>query len=315
MPPSGGDFLGILARRRKAPLPPPGGLLDSLEPASAQATRTAYRSDWEFFCAWCEENKVSPLPASGALIAEYLVALRTAGHKLASIHRALTTICSAHRLAGYNPPRSDAHIREALLRLRKDMGEAQQGKDALSLAEVRMAVETIQGDELKAKLERAVLLVGWWGAMRRSEVVALHVDDVDFLPEGLRIAIRSSKTDQTGKGAWIGLPYTTDASVCPVKALRDWLDSTGIREGYLFRTVVGRKQKVRGRLDRQGRWVARLVQRLALHIGLDPSRFSGHSLRADRCDSAASRNSLIAPLIADDWNVRTRNGGTSPPGR
>jgi integrase len=143
--------------------------------------------------------------------------------------------------------------------------------------------------------DKALLLVGFAGALRRSELVALTVADLDFTPEGLVVALRRSKTDQEGKGRKIGIPPGR-ARTCPVRALQDWLEAAGIGEGAVFRGVNRHGQVADKPLT--GRSVARIIQRAAERAGLDSTRFAGHSLRAGLVTTAAKAGKPTHSIMA-----------------
>lgn len=261
-------------------LPAPGGLGESYAVfASADNTRRAYGSDLELFWQWCSDHSIpQTLPVDAGLVSEFLYAMADGGMAVASIDRALTSVAKAHVLSGHSNPRDDVRVREALRRIRRARGSAQDQKAALSLADLRIVLAQVGGVGPKPLLERALLLTAWWGALRRSEAAALRIEDVDFRPEGVVLTIRRSKTDQNAVGASIGLPKARDPAVCPVLALRAWMDLLGAKDGMLFRSVV---RGVVGRsIDREGKFVARTAKRYAKAAGIDPSRIAGHSLRS-----------------------------------
>jgi integrase len=140
-------------------------------------------------------------------------------------------------------------------------------------------------DNLRGIRDRALLLVGFAGAFRRSELVALDVADVALTPEGLLLTLRRSKTDQEGAGRQVAIPFGSRAETCPVRALRAWLDATAITEGPVFRWVHGRRSVSSMRLT--GQSIALVVKKYAAAAGLNVADFSGHSLRAGFVTSAA----------------------------
>jgi len=133
--------------------------------------------------------------------------------------------------------------------------------------------------------DKALLLIGFAGGFRRSELVALDVEDLEFCPEGLVINVRRSKTDQEGEGRKVGIPWGQHTITCPVKALQSWLHEGNITEGAIFRPLTRHKQILSSRLTAQS--VAKVVKRCAKSAGLDPNLYSGHSLRAGLVTSAA----------------------------
>jgi integrase len=158
-------------------------------------------------------------------------------------------------------------------------------KAALGMAELRAGVATLGQSSLIGKRDAALLLVGFAGAFRRAELVAIDAADCEFVGEGVRLTVRRSKTDQDGAGRVVGVPYAPDATICPVLALRRWIEAAAITDGAVF-LRVDRHGKPRGRLT--GQSVALIVKRAIEAAGLDASRYAGHSLRAGLITSAAA---------------------------
>jgi integrase len=241
--------------------------------ARADATRRAYRADWQSFSEWCTEHGRVALPATPSTVASYLAALADAGRKPSTIRRALTGVSEAHRAAGFASPRTTAPVLAVMAGIQRRVGVAPTQKHPVLAADLRRMVASLPGSA-RGLRDRAILLVGFAGALRRSEVVALDVADVAFGQDGVTVTVRRSKTDQVGAGRKIGIPYGSEAFCCPVRTLRAWLDASGSEAGPLFGPCSARA-------------VARLVKRAARNVGLDPSQFSGHSLRAGHATSAA----------------------------
>lgn len=196
------------------------------ENSRAESTRRVYDSSWRAFLAWCEERSLQPLPATPATVALYLAHLAT-GHKVSTIERALA---QAHVLAGAPSPRSGAAVREVLKGIRRQLGTQQTRKAPLLVADLRAVCESLPSTLTGAR-DRAVLTLGFAGAFRRSELVALDVQDLAFDRNGLRVTLRRSKTDQEGQGAVTAIPYGSNPATCPVRAAMAWLEASGIREG------------------------------------------------------------------------------------
>jgi site-specific recombinase XerD len=253
-----------------------------LTASKAPATLRAYRSDWAAFTAWCETHAVTPIPASAETIARYITDL--AGVKaVATIQRRLTSISMAHQTAGHETPTRHSLVRETWRGIRRTFGTASQGKTPLRSADIRTLVSRLDVSTTIGVRDRALLVVGFAGAFRRSEVVALDVDDVTESTNGLVVVIRRSKTDQEGEGASIGLPFGSDPATCPVRTLRAWLDRAEIDTGPIFR-VITRHGDIGARMS--GRAAAERVKVACGRAGLDPSRYGGHSLRAGLITSA-----------------------------
>jgi integrase len=252
--------------------------------AKSEATKRAYRGAWLAFVAWCHESGASPLPASGATVAAYIAHRADEGAKPASVDLYLAAISEAHRCAGHASPRESAEVRTVRAGIRRTLGTAQRQAAPATAETVRAMVEHA-GEGLAGARDRALVLVGFAGAFRRSELVALDVSDVAFTTRGIEVTIRKSKTDQEAAGRVVAIPFASSPDRCPVRALRAWLDAAGIASGPIFRAVdrVGRVSET----ALSDRSVAMLVKEAAERCGIDAALFSGHSLRAGLATSAA----------------------------
>jgi integrase len=209
-----------------------------------------------------------------------------ASHRKAStLQRRLSAISQAHQAAGHPTPTRDIAVRVVFAGIRRAHGTAQTGKTPVLTADLRLMVAALPESRLGVR-DRALLLLGFAGAFRRSELVGLDVTDVTVSRDGLVIRLRRSKTDQEGQGRTIGIPYGSRPMTCPVRALQDWLSYSGIKSGPLFRPLDRHGNMRATRFSDRG--VARVVQRAALAAGLDPADFAGHSLRAGLATSAAA---------------------------
>ncbi len=262
--------------------------------ARAKRTVKAYRADWEAFAEWCEANGLPALPAAPATVALYLAARATQGRKVATITRELAAISQAHKAAGLPSPRTDAAVREVLAGIRRTLGVAQTRKAPLLpglLRDIFAALPT----GLLGNRDRALLALGFAGGFRRSELAALDVADLNFTAEGLEVILRRSKTDQEGAGRKIGIPVGTHPEGCPVRALRAWLDAAAITEGPLFRAVTRHGRVGGARLNERS--IAKIVKRNVKRAGLDPTTFSGHSLRAGLVTAAAKARKTVESIM------------------
>ncbi|HEX2973237.1 MAG TPA: site-specific integrase [Tepidisphaeraceae bacterium] len=250
--------------------------------ARAEATRQAYRSDWRHFEQWCRERGLSPLLAMPETVGLYLAAHADL-LSMATLTRRVSSIAVAHRMAGYPMDTRHPAIRDVMRGLRRAKGSGQRHAEALTTPLLRLLLATC-GDRLIDVRDRALLLVAFGAALRRSELVGLTVEDVTVLPEGLRITVRRSKTDQEGTGHVIAVGRTGTAT-CPAAAYEAWVAEAGITEGRAFR-AVDRHQRVASKLSTNA--VAEIVQRRAALAGLDAEVFSGHSMRAGFATSAAA---------------------------
>jgi site-specific recombinase XerD len=258
----------------------------------AGSTRRAYTSDFAIFKAWCAGRGAAALPARPEVVAGFLSDEAHRGVKASTIGRRIAAIRYAHRLAGYPTPTADDRVKITLAGIRRAIGTAPVKKSAAT-ADKLLAMVAVPDRTIVALRDRAILLVGFAGAFRRSELVALDVADIEEVTEGLRITIRSSKTDQEGAGVVIAVPRGTLA--CPVLALKAWLDAAGILAGPLFRPINKSGKVGTGRLTAQS--VALIVKTHAKRVDLDPKLFSGHSLRSGFITSAARRGASLFKMM------------------
>ena len=243
----------------------------------ADSTRTAYESDLRHFAAWG-----GTLPATPVLIASY-VAAHAGLLAVATITRRVATLSKAHQvLAGENPCQS-ALVKATLRGLRRKIGTTQKQAKPL-LKEELFAILDPLGDSIKDVRDRALLLLGFAGGFRRSEVVGLDVADIEQVRQGIIITLRHSKTDQEGAGRKIGIPHGRTRH-CPVAALTGWLNRAGIMHGAVFCPVTrhGHLQTVR----LSGDAVSEVIRERLVAAGIDAEGYSGHSLRAGFATCAA----------------------------
>jgi site-specific recombinase XerD len=253
--------------------------------AKSENTKKAYRSDWRQFEEWAAEHQVEQLPAKPEAVAAYVVHLAEQGRKPASIERALVAISQAHKLAGFYPsPTSSAAVLETFKGIRRQMKTAQRQAAPLLVEHLRRIVEVLP-DNLAGTRDRALLLLGFAGGFRRSELVGLDVEHIASVPEGIVVTLTRSKTDQEGQGRKLGIRFGNNPDTCPVRALRAWLEEASIDSGPLFRSVS--RHGTTGSRRLSGKSVAFIVKRSVEIAGYDPKEFSGHSLRAGLATSAA----------------------------
>ncbi|MHB9133541.1 MAG: site-specific integrase [Armatimonadota bacterium] len=252
--------------------------------SKAASTKRAYRSDWEDFTRWCIECGFVALPAAPATIAAYLTTQADAGKKASTLGRRLAAIAFAHKAAGHDSPTNSLLVEATGAGIRRQIGTAQVGKAPAVTEDIRAMLAALPATR-KGVRDRALLLVGFAGAFRRSELVALNVEDIEFKTAGLVITVRRSKTDQEGEGTRKGIPYGKCEETCPVRALQAWLEATKITTGAIF-VGIDRHRRILDRLSDRG--VARAVKEAAAAAGLDPTRYSGHSLRAGLATAAAA---------------------------
>ncbi|MGG3813707.1 site-specific integrase [Methylorubrum rhodesianum] len=267
--------------------------------SKADATVRAYSSDWREFQGWCGRTGFPSAPASPEAVAAFLVAEAEAGRSTSAVGRRCAAIRYAHKLAKQPDPTDDEEVRAAMKGIRRRIGVAPKRK-AAATAEILAAVLMRIPDTLAGKRDRALLALGFAGAFRRSELVALNVTDLSEHADGLRVRVRRSKTDQEGQGVEKAIPH--GRLIRPVALLREWLDAAGITEGPLFRPV-SRSGNVRAvanlakppRLTTQA--VSDIIKRHLEAAGLDPALFGAHSLRAGFITTGAERGADLARIM------------------
>ena len=291
---------------------------DFARAARSPATERAYRSDWADFSQWCEATGLAALPAAPPTIGAYLTD-RAGVLKVATLERRIAAITVAHRLAGHGFDSSHPAIARVLAGIRRTLGTRQERKTALLTEDLRKVVKALP-PTVNGIRDRAVLLIGFAGAFRRSELTALDLDDIKVTTAGVVLVIRRSKTDQEGAGREIGIPRSRRSATCPVAALEAWLgladgkkengldedfsrDRTGNNSVWtadrsatqpVFRTIDHGKI-TNSRLS--GQAVAKIVKRAVARVGLDPVLFAGHSLRSGFATSAARGGADLAAIM------------------
>ena len=258
--------------------------------AKAPSTLRAYRTDFEDFTRFCEGHNLSHLPATPTTVALY-IADRASSLRSATITRRLTSITKAHQAAGFEAsPSSSQHfvVSETLKGIRRSIGTAQEGKAPLLTSDIRRIVGSCP-ETLLGLRDRALILVGYAGAFRSSELAAIDFAHLSFTKDGLVIDLWRSKTDQEAAGRKVGIPFGKEEETCPVRTLRRWLAASGISSGAVFRGV-----NRRGKLSRRGLHkdcVGWILKRAAGRAGLKPEPLGGHSLRAG-CVTQAAMNGV-----------------------
>jgi len=196
----------------------------------------------------------------------------------------LNAIAEAHKAMGLDSPTSTGIVKNTLKGIKRTMGTASRQKAPAMTDDIRAMLEVADAGLIGVR-DQALILLGFAGAFRRSELVSLDVEDCVFGKDGLTVMLRRSKTDQDGQGRKIGIPYGSNPETCPVRVVQTWLERAGATSGPLFRSI-NRHGRVQARRLSPGE-VARIVKKLAERAGLDAAKFAGHSLRAGHATSAA----------------------------
>ncbi|WP_346835989.1 site-specific integrase [Paenibacillus polymyxa] len=249
----------------------------------AKNTVKSYKSDWKHFMQWCKHNQLSYLPTNDDAYSLYLSNLATRGFKVSTIRRRMSSIAQAHLVAGYPSP-TTAHIKVVWAGIKRVHGTTEIGKLPVVVDIVRQMLNELP-DKLQGVRDRAILLIGFAGAFRRSELVSLDIESISVVKEGLIVQVNKSKTDQEGKGESIGIPYGMFEQTCPVRAYINWIQAAGLKSGPVFRSINRHNQVSHTRLSDKS--VALIVKRYINAVGLDEKLYSGHSLRAGFATTAA----------------------------
>jgi site-specific recombinase XerD len=269
--------------------------------ATADNTLKAYTADWADFTAWCHEHSLEALPARPETVGLYCAALAET-HKVSTITRRLAAIAKQHRNAGLESPASMRHsaVHDVIAGIRRERGTRPDAKRALSTDELRRMVTAIPATPIGLR-DRVLLLVGFSGAFRRSELAAITVKHVEDTADGLKILIPRSKADQEGEGRTIGIPYGSDPRTCPVRAYRAWIAAAGITEGPVFRHFHNKTMGTEAITDRV---VALTIKKAAERVGLEAADLAGHSLRSGHA-TTASRNGASEAAIMKQTGHRS----------
>ncbi|WP_246682845.1 site-specific integrase [Methylobacterium sp. WL9] len=273
--------------------------------SKADATVRAYTTDARVFQDWCARYGFRSLPATSEAVAAFLVSEAEAGKAVSTIGRRCAAISYAHKLAKAADPTDDEDVRAVMKGIRRRVGVKPDQK-AAATADVLMTLLMRTPDTLTGKRDRALLALGFAGAFRRSELVALDVADLVEDKDGLRVRIGKSKTDQEGQGSEIAIPH--GRFIRPVALVKEWLEAAGITEGPVFRPVsrsgnvrrwgstdVGEFELLVPRLTTQA--VADIIKKYTAAAGLDASTFGAHSLRAGYITTAAERGADLARIM------------------
>ena len=269
-----------------------------IEAALADRTRHEYRTDLLRFLNWG-----GTLPASKELVAGYLAA-HAETHAMATLQRWLVSIGRAHTTQQLSDPTKTEHVKTTFKGIRRRHGKPQR-QVAPALRDDLAAMIRELDDSTRSVRDRALLLLGFAGALRRSELVGLTLGDLVFSDAGLTVTLQRSKTDQEGRGRQIGIPFARDARLCPVLAVKEWIvhlkpcPPLPSSTAPLFRAVNKHGQINENALT--GRSVALLIKERCLNAGLDPALYAGHSLRAGFCTAAALAGK-------PNWQIRKQSG-------
>jgi len=260
--------------------------LKNLKNSKAQNTLRAYASDFRHFRNFCIDNNVKYLPSDPRIISLYLTKLAQTS-KFSTLKRRIASISVIHKMKGYYLDTKHPIIIENLLGIKRVKGSNQKAKKPILINDLKLIinviVETKQTNKRKIR-DKAIILVGFSGGFRRSELVNIEYEDIEFVNEGVKIIIKRSKTDQSGEGMTKAIPYFDNKSFCPVISLKNWIDNSEIKSGKIF--------------DISDKSVALIIKKYASLVGLDPNKYGGHSLRSGFATSTAESGAEERNIMA-----------------
>ena len=260
--------------------------LKNLKNSKAANTLRAYQADFKDFSTFCAKNGLNYLPTEPKILSLYLTHL-SANSKFSTLKRRIASISVIHKLKGHYLDTKHPIIMENLLGIKRTKGSHQKSKKPILINDLRLIINAInQTNQIKKRKirDKAIILIGFSGGFRRSELVNLIHDDVEFVNEGVKIFIKRSKTDQSGEGMTKAIPYFDNQLFCPVVSLKNWMNISEIKSGKIF--------------DISDKSIALIIKKYASLSGLDPNKYSGHSLRSGFATSTAESGAEERNIMA-----------------
>ena len=259
--------------------------LKNLKNSKANNTLRAYKADFRDFSLFCQQNGFSSMPTDPKVLTLYLTQLSKYS-KYSTLKRRLASISVIHKLNGHYLDTKHPVITENLLGIKRIKGTYQRAKKPILINDLKKIIEVINKDKNKKNIlkNKALLLIGFAGGFRRSELVEIQYEDLEFVPEGVKIFVKKSKTDQSGEGMTKGIPYFSNPDYCPVVSLKKWIEEGDVKSDKIF--------------DMSDRNVALIIKRYARVAGLDENKYSGHSLRSGFATSTAELGAEERSIMA-----------------
>ena len=278
--------------------------LNNLKISKANNTLRAYKSDFSDFRIFCARHGFSSLPSEPKIVSLYLTHLSKTS-KISTLRRRLVSISMVHKLKGHYLDTKHPIIIENFMGIRRTKGSFQKGKKPILINHLKLIINAIneqKNEDIKKLRDKSIILIGFGGGFRRTELISINYEDLEFVPEGLKITIRKSKTDQFGEGMTKALPYFTNEKYCPVISLKNWLAISKIKSGPIFRRFSKGSFLKEERLTDQS--VVLLIKKYLNLAGIDNTNFAGHSLRSGFASVAAESG-------ADERSIMTMTGHKS----
>ena len=260
--------------------------IKNLKNSKATNTLRAYNADFRDFSNFCNQNGFNEMPTSPKVLSLYLTHLSSTS-KYSTLKRRIASIGVLHKMKGYYVDTKHPIIVENLMGIKRKNGVNQKGKKPLLINDLKLLINVLNEKQknIDKKLrDKAILLIGFSGGFRRSELVQLEYDDIEFVTEGVKIFIKKSKTDQSGEGITKGIPYFNNEFYCPVRALKDWLNHLNLRNGKIFKV--------------SDKSIALIIKKYSNLANLDSKKYAGHSLRSGFATSAAEAGAEERSIMA-----------------
>jgi site-specific recombinase XerD len=272
--------------------------LNNLKLSKANNTLRAYKSDFKDFGAFCAKHGFNSIPTEPKVVSLYLTHLST-NSKISTLRRRLVSIGVVHKLKGHYLDTKHPIIIENLMGIKRKKGSIQTGKKPILINHLKEIINVIDEqkiEKIKKLRNRTLILIGFGGGFRRTELISIDYEDLDFVEEGVKITLRRSKTDQFGEGLVKGLPYFTNEKYCPVTSLKNWVNLSKIKTGPIFRRFAKSSILTGHRLTDQS--VVLIIKDCLKLAGIENQNYSGHSLRSGfatvAAESGADERSIMA---------------------
>ena len=272
--------------------------LNNLKSSKANNTLRAYKSDFKDFGLFCAKHGFSSIPTEPKVVSLYLTHL-SVNSKISTLRRRLVSISMVHKLKGHYLDTKHPVIIENLMGIKRKKGSMQTGKKPILINHLKQLIDVIDEqkmEKIKKLRNRSLILTGFGGGFRRTELISINYEDLDFVQEGVKINVRRSKTDQFGEGMIKGLPYFSNEKYCPVTSLKNWLNFSKIKVGPIFRRFAKGSRLTNHRLTDQS--VVLIIKDCLNKAGVENKNFSGHSLRSGfatvAAESGADERSIMA---------------------
>ena len=266
--------------------------IKNLRNSKSTNTLRAYQSDYNDFSLFCSKNGFQAMPTETKILSLYITHLASYS-KFSTLKRRLASISIIHKTKGHYIDTKHPIIVENLMGIKRTNGSNQKGKKPLLINDLKLLIQAIDDSReknIRKIRDKALVLIGFSGGFRRSELVDIEYEDIEFVEEGVKIFVKRSKTDQSGEGMTKAIPYFDNINFCPVKALNKWIVEAELKDGKIFNIS-----------DKN---VALIIKKYANYAGLDAHRYAGHSLRSGFATSTAESG-------AEERNIMAMTGHKS----